>query len=333
MPRSRVTIRDVAALASVSHQTVSRVINGRDRVTPETRERVQAAIRKLEYRPSRLAQSLVTQKTHTIGLVVADITNPFFFEVARGVQDTALARGYNVFVCNTDDNPQGEQDVLTLLASQEVDGVILSTASSTDEELLAFAENYKPLVIINREITHPKMSLVNVDICKGAKLAIEHLIGRGHTRIAMLSHEGHLPDTVRRVAGYRETLKEHGITPVDEWLVLASPNLEGGYQASQRLLREYPEITAIFTYNDLMALGALRSCYDMRLRVPQDCAIMGFDDIKFSEMTQPSLSSISFDKYVVGEKAMQRLFEMFDEPDTTFAPIPLDVELVIREST
>jgi DNA-binding LacI/PurR family transcriptional regulator len=174
---------------------------------------------------------------------------------------------------------------------------------------------------------------VNVDICKGAKLAIEHLIERGHTCIAMLSHEGHLPDTVRRVAGYRETLKDHGITPVGEWLVLAPPNLEGGYQASQRLLREHPEITAIFTYNDLMALGALRGCYDMGLRVPQDCAIIGFDDIKFSAMTQPSLSSISFDKYVVGQKAMQRLFEMFDEPDTIFAPIPLNVELVIREST
>jgi len=328
-----VTIRDVAAHAGVSHQTVSRVINNSEQVTPETRERVKEAIKELGYHPSRLAQSLVTQKTRTIGLVVADITNPFFFEVARGVQDTALAQGYNVFVCNTDDNPQGEQDVLTLLASQEVDGVILSTASSTDEELLSFAENYKPLVVINREIDHPKASLVNVDICKGAKLAIEHLIERGHSHIAMLSHDGHPPDTVRRVKGYRETLKAHGIMPNDDWLVLAPPNLEGGYAATQRLLRQHPEITAIFTYNDLMAIGALRGCYDMGLRVPDDCAIMGFDDIKFSAMTQPSLSSINFDKYIVGQKAMQRLFEMFEEPDATFTPIPLDVELVIREST
>ena len=333
MPRSRVTIRDVAALAGVSHQTVSRVFNDRERVTPKTRERVQAAIEELDYRPSRLAQSMVTQKTSTIGLVVADITNPFFFEVARGVQDTALAQGYNVFVCNTDDNPQGEQDILALLASQEVDGVILSTASSSDEELLAFAENYKPLVIINRDIEHPKASLVNVDICKGAKLAIEHLIERGHTHIAMLSHEGHLPDTVRRVIGYRETLKAHGITPDDEWLVLTRPNLDGGYQASQALLKKHPEITAIFTYNDLMAIGALRGCHDMGLRVPQDCAIMGFDDIKFSSMTKPSLSSISYDKYLVGQEAMQRLFDMFEKPDETFTQISLDVNLVIREST
>ena len=333
MVRSRITIYDVASYAGVSYQTVSRVINQSERVKAETREKVEAAIKELDYSPSRLAQSLVTQKTHTIGLVVADITNPFFFEVARGVQDTALARGYNVFVCNTDDNPQGEQDVLTLLASQEVDGVILSTASSTDEELLAFAENYKPLVVINRDIDHPKASLVNVDICKGAKLAVEHLIDRGHTHIAMLSHEGHLPEHVRRVLGYRETLEAHGITPNDEWLVLAPPNLMGGYEATQELLRKHPEITAIFTYNDLMAIGAMRGCHDMGVKVPQDCAIMGFDDIKFSAMTQPSLSSISFDKYVVGQKAMQRLFEMFDEPDTIFAPIPLNVELVIREST
>ena len=333
MSRSRITIRDVATHAGVSHQTVSRVINHSEQVTSETRERVKATIKELGYRPSRLAQSMVTQKTRTIGLVVADITNPFYFEVARGVQDTALAQGYNVFVCNTDDNPQGEQDVLTLLASQEVDGVILSTASSSDEELLAFAENYKPLVVINRDIDHPKASLVNVDICKGAKLAVEHLIDRGHTRIAMLSHEGHPPDKVRRVLGYRETLEAHGIMPNDEWLLLASPNLRGGYDATQKLLKAHPEITAIFTYNDLMAIGALRGCHDMGLRVPQDCAIMGFDDIKFSAMTQPSLSSISFDKYAVGQTAMMRLLEMFEEPDVIYESIHLDVGLIIREST
>ncbi len=333
MPRSRTTIRDVAARAGVSHQTVSRVINQSDQVTPETRERVQVAIRELGYSPNRLAQSMVTQKTRTIGLVVADITNPFFFEVARGVQDTALAQGYNVFVCNTDDNPQGEQDVLTLLASQEVDGVILSTASSNDDELLSFAENYKPLVVINREIDHPKASLVNVDICKGAKLAIEHLIERGHKHIAMLSHAGHPPDTVRRVTGYRETLKAHDIAPKDEWLVLAPPNLVGGYEATQTLLKKHSEITAIFTYNDLMAIGALRGCHDMGIEVPHDCAIMGFDDIKFSTMTQPSLSSISFDKYNVGQEAMTRLLNMMENPKVIYKPIRLDVELVIREST
>lgn len=333
MPRSRTTIRDVAARAGVSHQTVSRVINQSDQVTPETRERVQIAIKDLGYRPSRLAQSMVTQKTRTIGLVVADITNPFFFEVARGVQDTALAQGYNVFVCNTDDNPQGEQDVLTLLASQEVDGVILATVSSTDEELLAFAENYKPLVVINRDIPHPKASLVSVDILKGAKLAVEHLIERGHRNIAMLSHAGHKPDEVRRVRGYRETLLAHGITPNDEWLVLASPNLAGGYEVTQALLKEHPEVTAIFAYNDLMAIGALRGCHDLGLSVPQDCAIMGFDNIKFSEMMQPSLSSISFDKYLVGQMAMTRLFEMFAAPDMVHEPIRLNVDLVIREST
>lgn len=333
MPRSRTTIRDVAALAGVSHQTVSRVINQSEQVTVETRERVNAAIEELGYHPSRLAQSMVTQKTHTIGLVVVDITNPFFFEVARGVQDMALTKGYNVFVCNTDDDPQREQDMLTLLASQEVDGVILATVSSPEEELLAFAQNYKPLVVINRDIQHPKASLVSVDILKGANLAVEHLIERGHRNIAMLSHKGHKPDEMRRVRGYRETLLAHGITPNEEWLVLAPPNLTGGYEATQSLLKEHPEITAIFTYNDLMAIGALRGCHDLGLAVPQDCAIMGFDDIKFSEMMQPSLSSISFDKYLVGEMAMKRLFEMFDAPDRVHEPIRLDVDLVVREST
>lgn len=333
MPRSRTTIRDVAAHAGVSHQTVSRVINHSERVTATTREKVQAAIKELDYNPSRLAQSMVTQKTRTIGLMVVDITNPFFFEVARGVQDMALTKGYNVFVCNTDDDPQREQDMLTLLASQEVDGVIMATVNSPEEELLAFAENYKPLVVINRDIPHPKASLVSVDIYKGAKLAVAHLLERGHRNIAMLSHDGHKPNEMRRVRGYRETLFEHGISPRDEWLVLTPPNLTGGYDATKALLTKYPEITAIFTYNDLMAIGALRSCHDLGLTVPQDCAVMGFDDIKFSAMMQPSLSSISFDKYLIGKAAMQRLFDMFDDPDLVHEPIRLDVDLVVREST
>jgi DNA-binding LacI/PurR family transcriptional regulator len=333
MARSRKTIRDVAALAGVSHQTVSRVINNSKRVAPQTREQVEAAIRELGYHPNRLAQSLVTQKTRTIGLVVADITNPFFFEVARGVQDTALEQGYNVFVCNTDDNPTGEKNILNLLAAQEVDGVILSTSSSSNEELHAFAENYKPFVIINREIEHPKASIVNVDIYKGAQLAIEHLISRGHTCIGMLSHEGHLPDEMRRVCGYRETLQKHGIEPQEEWLVLVPPNLMGGYQATQKLLTQHPEISAIFTYNDLMAIGALRSCYDMGMEIPTDCAIIGFDNIKFAQMQRPSLSSIRYDKYTVGKKAMLRLLEIIEQPDKVYQPIRMDVELVVREST
>lgn len=333
MARSRVTIRDVAAHVGVSYQTISRVINNSDRVSPKTRAKVQAAIEELGYQPNRLARSLVTQKTRTIGLVVADITNPFFFEVARGVQDEALEQDYNVFVCNTDDNPKGERDILSLLASQEVDGVILSTASSSDEELLSFVKNYKPLVVINREINHPKTSLVNVDIFEGAKMAIEHLLGRGHTKIGILSHQGHDPVQVRRVKGYRQTLLAHGITPKEDWLVLTTPNLVGGYEATQELLKEHPEITAIFAYNDLMAIGALRGCHDMDVRVPEDCAIMGFDDIKFSAMTNPSLSTIRYNKYAIGQKAMSRLLEMLEEPNATFPPIHFNVNLVIREST
>ncbi len=333
MSYSRTTIRDVAARAGVSHQTVSRVINQNERVTAETREKVQAAIAELGYRPNRLAQSMVTQKTRTIGLMVVDITNPFFFEVARGVQDMAMTQGYNVFVCNTDDDAQREQDMLRLLAEQGVDGVIMATVNSPEEELLAFAEHYKPLVVINRDIPHPKASLVSVDILQGAKLAVSHLIERGHRNIAMLSHAGHQPNEMRRVRGYRETLLANGITPRDEWLVLAPPNLTGGYDAAQSLLQAHPEVTAIFTYNDLMAIGALRGCHDLGLSVPQDCAVMGFDDIKFSAMVQPSLSSISFDKYLVGEMAMRRLFEMFADPDLVYEPIRLGVDLVVREST
>lgn len=333
MVRSRVTLRDVASRTGVSHQTVSRVINNSDRVSPETRSKVQAAIEEFGYQPNRLARSLVTQKTHTIGLVVADITNPFYFEVVRGVQDTALEQGYNVIVCNTDDNPEGERNILNLLASQEVDGVILATSSLSDQELLSFAKQYKPLVIINREIHHPKISQVSIDIRQGARLAVEHLIEQGHDRIAMISHQGHDPDKVRRVKGYREVLQSHGIEIQEGWLALAPPNLAGGFQAAQELLKKHPEITAIFTYNDLMAIGALRGCFELQVRVPEDCAIIGFDDIKFASMMNPALSTVAYDKTLIGRKTMMRLLDMLEKPKKAFPLNQLDVSLVIREST
>ncbi len=331
--KKRVTIKDVAAEAGVSYQTVSRVINDKGEFSPTTQKRVLEAVEALNYRPSRLARGLVTRRTHTIGLIISDITNPFFPEFARGVQDMARAKDYNVFLCNTDENPAEDIQALHSLTTQAVDGIILFAYHLSDDELRTFADSYRPMVLVNRLFDHPNVSRIIVDNDRGAKLAVDHLVEQGHTAIGMLVGRDWLPGTVRRVNGFRDALSAHGLLVVDDWIVAGPPSLTGGYESARQLLTQNPEITAIFAYNDLMALGAIRACKDQGRQVPADCVIVGFDDIQLAGMVTPSLTSVHVDKYALGQQAMTRLLAMINNPDTTFPPISVDVELIVREST
>lgn len=333
--KQRVTIEDVARVAGVSRQTVSRAINNKNEISPETRKRVMDAVEKLGYRPSRVAQGLVTQRTYTVGLVVGDITNPFFPEVARGAQDTAWAKGYNVFLCNTDGDPRQECSTLHSLADHAVDGIIVYPSYDSQENLTNFAAHYQPLVVVNYVFEHPGVSQVMINNRRGAKLAVEHLISKGHTAIGMLSGvQSPAPSRVRRIQGFRETLLEHNLPVVEAWIVPSlEPTFECGYEAAKQLLTKHPQVTAIFAYNDLLALGAMRACHELGRHIPGDCAIIGFDDIQWAATATPALSSVRIDKYELGRQAMTRLLEMLEAPAATFPPIWLDVELIAREST
>ena len=328
----RVTIEDVAELAGVSRQTVSRAINDKGEISPDTKERVMQAVEQLGYRPNRLAQGMVTQRTYTIGLILSNITNPFFPEVTRGVQDTAQARGYNVFLCNTDDNAEIELQELHSLAAQGVDGIILFSHQASDADLTSFADSYHPIVVINRVFQHPNVSVMMVNNYRGAQLAADYFIDHNHAQLGMLTNASPSYSQVRRVRGFKERIEERGLLLPDDCIATAPANLEGGRQAAHQLLDNHPEITAIFTYNDLMALGAIRACGERGLHIPNDVAIIGFDNIRFAAMATPSLSSIHVDKYAIGQQAIDRLITMIASPKAILPSIEIDVELVIRES-
>lgn len=331
-PPRAVTMQDVARRAGVSIKTVSRVVNGQGEIAESTRQRVLATIAELGYRPNRIASALVTQRTRTVGLVIPDITNPFFPEVARGVQDVGQAKDYNIFVCNTDDKLPNMTRILHSLAAQSVDGIITFPDHRNRQELQYFADTFRPIVAINQLIDHTNVSCVMVDKRRGAKLAVEHLIERGHSAIGMLTNRLPPIETTRRVQGFRQALIEHGIPIVDEWIAANAATLSGGFEATQQLLRAYPQITAIFAYNDLMALGAIRTCRELGRRVPEDCAIIGFDDIQMASIATPSLTTISIDKYELGRQAMTRLLEMLDHPHGSFMPVEVEAKLIVRES-
>lgn len=332
MKRKQLTIEDVAALAGVSRQTVSRVLNDRDKVAETTRQRVLSAVEELGYRPSKVARALVTHRTETVGLVVGDIANPFFPEVARGVVDTAQTRGYNVFLCNSDGDVEQEARILHSMAGHAVDGVIIYPGFGGGDNLRAFAEHHAPLVAINCFFDYPGASRVMIDTRRGAKLAVNYLIDKGHTAIGMLAGQAPSLSLMRRVRGYRDALMAHGLPVVTEWILPGSPVVARGVESTRQLLTQYPQTTAIFAYNDLLAVGAMQTCQELGRRVPDDCAIVGFDDIPLAAMLAPPLTTVGVDKYELGRQAMSRLLDMLDSPGTTFPPVYLDVELVIRES-
>ncbi|MEM7111475.1 MAG: LacI family DNA-binding transcriptional regulator [Chloroflexota bacterium] len=330
----RVTINDVAKVAGVSRQTVSRAMNDKGEISPDTKKRVMAAVRELGYQPNRMAQSMVTRRTRTVGVVLADITNPFFPEVAKGIQDTARSNDYNILLCNSADEEGVEIATLYSLAAQGVDGIILFAHQTTNAELQTFADGFDgPIVVVNRFFKHPKVQMIIVDNLKGAKTAVSHLINQGHTAIGFITNAVEHASQMRRVQGYKETLAEHGLPQPESWIAYTEPTLQGGYEAAKKLLQEHKDLTAVFTYNDLLAIGTMRACKEIGRRVPEDIEIIGFDDILLASMVAPTLSSVHVDKYKLGQTAMKHLLKLIDDKDEPFTTIHIDVELVLREST
>jgi LacI family transcriptional regulator len=330
-----VTMREVAEKAGVSIKTVSRVVNREEDIAAATRKRVLAVIDELGYRPSRVARALVTQSSSTIGLVVGDIGNPFFPEVAQGVLNTAQAREYHVFLGSTNGDVSQELSILHSLADHGVAGIIIHPTYASSENLTAFLADFQPVVVINHPFAAPGVSQIMVDTQQGAQLAVDHLVGLGHREIAMLSGVADPVQTaVRRIVGFRAAMARHDLPVASGRLVpIAEPTVEQGEQATCQLLREQPEVSAISAYNDLLAVGALRACQALGRRVPDDCAVVGFDDIHLAGQVTPALTTVRFDKYGLGQQAVARLFEMLAAPTQSFPPFYSAVELVVRQST
>jgi LacI family transcriptional regulator len=327
-------MRDVAKLADVSKTTVSHVINETRNVEDETKQRVLEAIEELDYRPSMVARGLALQRTHTLGLVIVDMTNPFFSELACGVLDEASDQGYDVFVCNSGAKVKAEMRALQSLADHNADGVIIFPSWRNEEKLKEFAERNRPLVVVNRDFKpQPGIGQIFMDTYKGARLAVDHLAGNGHQAIGMLAGYVAYSPVFRRVRGFGDAMEANDLPVKDGWVrPVAQPTIDQGRRAALELLGQHPELTAIFAYNDLLAMGAVQACREMGRRVPEECAIVGFDDIQMAELFTPSLTTIRVDKYKLGRTAVGLLLKMLEDPENELPPVFLDVELVVRNS-
>jgi DNA-binding LacI/PurR family transcriptional regulator len=328
----RPTIYDVARLAGVSTATVSRALNGTGRIAEATRAAIDAAVEQLGYQTNTVARSLVTKSTETIALLLPDITNPFYAALVSGIQQRALETGHTMLLCTTEGDPEREEQYLTLLRAKQVDGVLVDGLVLPPERIARFVREGLPIVCLDRDVDSAAVPLVQVDNRLGARMATEHLLSLGHTRIAHVQGAPELGISVERVQGYREALADAGIPFDPHLLAIGSFTEEGGYDAARSLL-ETPSFTAVFAANDLSAIGVINAIVQSGRRVPDDVSIVGFDDLRLSKFTTPPLTTIHQPALEIAQLATQLLLELANGREVRQLRHLLEPALVVRSST
>lgn len=323
----RVTIIDVARSAGVSRQTVSRALNDKAEIDGATKQRVLDAAHELGYRPSRFGRGLVRQDTTTIGLVIPDLLNPFFTEVAAAALEAARARGWHVVVYDTADSAAQELSTLRVIGSQ-VDAVV-GYFSCPEDELDRFTRGI-PVVLVGREPHTARFSSIRIDGEDGVRAAIAHLVATGHERIGMLDHSERVEPSIR-YEWFTAAAAAHGI---DSGAVIgAAQSVEGGEAALGALLTARPDITAVFTFNDIIAIGALREARRLGRHVPRDLAVIGFDGLRLGTLVEPPLSSVALDTRRLGVLAIDQAARLLTGADPLGADeLAVRAELRLRDS-
>lgn len=327
-----VTIKDVARLAGVSPKTVSNVVNNRPVVKPTTRQRVLDAIRALDYHPSALARGMVTRSRRLIGLVLADITNPAYPEMVEGVASLARQAGFMVMLCNTGRDPDEEQRYVHLLIEQRVDGVIIASSRMDSQAAEMLTSAGIKVVLFNRHPEQYSVSFVGVDNEGGGYLATRHLLDLGHRRIAFIRGTRGASTSIEREQGYRRALGEYGIEPDPELIGWGDYHPEVARTAADLLLRMKNRPTAVFAANDVMALSVIDAATSLGLRVPEDLAVVGFDDIAIASHRLIGLSTIHGDLGQLSREATTLLLEAVNGNLTEPVRKILPVYLVVRRT-
>jgi len=329
------TIRDVARAAGVSVATVSHVINGTRPVAPETAERVRRTMEALDYHPNAVAQSLRTRKTHAIGAVVSDITNPFFATLVRGAEDAAIEAGYSLIVCNSDESPEKEDRYIRLLRRRQMDGLLISPVGDGSSKAVQELPQWQvPFVFIDRRAKGIEADAVLSDNFGGAYQATKHLIERGHRRIGIILGIKGATTTEERLAGYRKALDEAGVPFSDELTAYGGYRVEGGQKVTEEFLSLPEPPTAIFSTNNLMTVGVLKTLAHRKIAVPKAMAVVSFDDLDLGKLFQPPLTVVRQNPYEIGKVAMEILLSRFENGEEgNYEEIRVPVELRVRGST
>jgi LacI family transcriptional regulator len=310
---ANVTIRDVARLSGVSPMTVSRVINESDRVSPDTRRKVEQAISELGYVPSRLARGLSRQRTGTLALIVPDVANPFFTLIVRGAEDIARRAGYRVILCDTRADLNVEREVVEEMIAHRVEGIIIAPVSDRSKShLRRLAKFGVPFILVDRTVPGVDCDVVRGDSADGARQLVDHLISLGHRRIGFIVESDDVSTARERRQGYEASLAAAGIPHDPELVANATVDPSGGSEGMRQLLQLKNRPTAVFTVNNLVALGAIEAVRDAGLEVPDDVALVCFDDIEFASRLYPFLTVMEQPAETFGSLGAQLMLERIE---------------------
>ncbi|ALS27647.1 transcriptional regulator [Paenibacillus sp. 32O-W] len=327
------TIYDVARAAGVSTATVSKVINGTGRISDKTRKRVTEIMEELRYQPSMVAAALTRRSTSTVGLMLPDLANPYFAEIARAVEDRGHEFGFSLLICSTDNDPSKEEKYLSLMVQKCVDGIMIATSTGQDGLLRELAEQRMPIVAISRELPSLPVDTVMVDDFMGGYMAGKHLVGLGHRRIGIIAEKLGASSSPERIRGCRQAMAEAGIEADDSLIAEASYTVDGGRKAAARLLGGGEPPTALFACNDVLAIGALQAAFERGLQVPEQLSVVGFDNTMLATITAPPLTTVSQPIQDIGRRAFDALLQEIRGEKRTKQRLVLLPELVVRRST
>jgi len=324
------TLKDVANRAGLSVSTVSYVLNGKKKVREDTYRRIMQAVEEVGYVPNQQARSLKTRSTLSIGVVVPDISNQFFPEIVKGIDDAANMDNYTIILCNTDNDAEREERCINALLSKDIDGIIyIGTAKS---KAILQRKTELPIVLVDRKLGERYIS-VTTNNYQGGYMATEHLIHTGHSSIALITGPVFITTYFDRLRGYMDALNANSLHYSEELVFECDFTSKSGYDAAYRLCEQNVQVDAIFATNDLMALSIIRALLELGKKVPEDIAVVGYDDIYIASIVMPALTTIRQPKYEMGKKAAELLIKAIHKEEITQRQIEMTPTLIVRETT
>lgn len=330
---NNITIYDVAREANVSMATVSRVVNGNPNVKPVTRKKVMDVIDRLGYRPNAVARGLASKKTTTVGLIIPDISNIFFAELARGIEDIATMYKYNIILSNSDENTDKELHLLNTMLGKQVDGLIFMGSNITEDHIAEFKKSPVPIVLAGSIEDSGEMPSVNIDYEQAAYDSVNFFISNGHKKIALVIGNREESISIKKLAGYKKALENHNIPFNAEYVVEGDFSYESGIEAANRLsdLEEKP--TAVLVAADEMAVGVVNAVQDRGFKVPDDLEVISFDNTKLTLMVRPQVTTVVQPLYDIGAVAMRLLTKLMNKEEVEERAVVLPHRIEERNST
>lgn len=330
---SNVTLRDIAKISGFSKSTVSRALRNVANVNPKMKRKIQEVAQRLEYTPNAIARSLRFRRTTTIGVIITDICNPFFAIVVRGIEDAARKKGYQIILCNTDEEYQREKEALKTLMEKRVDGLLIVPTQKNIETLLDLKKQRIPFVLIGRHFDLFDTDHVVTNDIKGAYLATKHLIKKGYRDILFINGPSWISSARERMGGYKKALEDHNIRFCSQLVKEGYLDVRDGYRVMTNVISSKIQFNAVFAYNDLIAFGAMKALKEKQFKIPEQVAVVGYDDIDLGFAPEPSLTSVHIPKYMLGTEAVALLYKKINGEVSGPQKVVLHSKLIIRQST